>query len=95
MDIEISDIVVSLAGRDKGKYFFVVGTDGDYAFIADGKGRCIGSPKRKKRKHLRRVAESDSRVAYKLMAGDRVLDSEIRRALAAYAAQADANQLRR
>ena len=85
MEITKSDIVVSLAGRDKGKYFFVIEIDGGYALIADGKGRRLGQPKRKKLKHLRFVSQSDSRVAEKIRTGDKVLDSEIRRAIAAFA----------
>ena len=46
------DICVSLAGRDKGKYFLIVKVDGDYAFIVDGKTRKVLNPKKKKLKHL-------------------------------------------
>ena len=54
MELAKSDIVLSLSGRDKGKYFFVVETAGDYALIADGKRRKLERPKRKKQKHLQR-----------------------------------------
>ena len=37
MEISKSDIVISLAGRDKGNVFFVMDTDGVYVFLADGK----------------------------------------------------------
>ena len=89
MEISKSNIVVSKAGRDKDKLFFVTETDGDYALIADGRGRRLGQPKRKKLKHLQFVAQSDSRVAEKIRTGDKVLDSEIRRALAAFAEEFD------
>ncbi len=84
MGITRSSIVVSTAGRDKDKLFFAVELDGEYALIADGKARRLGQPKRKKLKHLRFVSQSDSRVAEKIRTGDKVLDSEIRRALAAF-----------
>ena len=84
MELVKSDIVLSLSGRDKGKYFFVVETAGDYALIADGKCRKLERPKRKKQKHLQLAARADSRVAGKLRSGDKVLNSELRRELAGF-----------
>ncbi len=84
MDIYKSDIIVSLAGRDKGRLFFVLETDGVYATIADGKVRKLENPKRKKLKHLRLAARTDSNVAKKLRRGDVVLNSELRRDLAIF-----------
>ena len=47
-------IVTSLAGRDKGRAFVVVGrADGEHLLIADGKLRTAAKPKKKKLKHLR------------------------------------------
>lgn len=84
MHISKSDIVVSLAGRDKGRRFFVLETDGNYAVIADGKVRKLENPKRKKLKHLRLAARTDSTVAEKIREGDIVLNSELRRDLAIF-----------
>jgi len=86
MNIKIADIVISLNGRDEGKRFFVVGTQDEYSLIADGKGRRLEKPKRKKNKHLRVEDEIDSRIAEKLKKGEKVTNNEIRRALAQYAA---------
>jgi hypothetical protein len=86
MDISKSDIVLSLAGHDRGELFFVIAEDGDHVLIANGKGRTVDDPKRKKRKHVRRVARIDSRVANKLRQGDKVLNSELRKDLAVYKA---------
>jgi large subunit ribosomal protein L14e len=82
MDIELSDIVVSLNGRDIGKRFFVVGKEDIYAMLADGKGRRIEKPKRKKQKHLRLEAKYECRTTVKIRNGEKVTNSEIRRALA-------------
>ena len=82
MDISKSDIIESLAGRDKGKFFYVIDTEENFVLIADGKGRKLENPKRKKLKHVRRVTRTDSRVAEKLRNGDKVLNSELRRDLA-------------
>ena len=38
MEISRADVVVSLAGRDKGQLFFVLDTDDLFVYIADGKG---------------------------------------------------------
>ena len=35
-DIIISDVVVSTAGREKGKLFYVIGTDPVYLMLANG-----------------------------------------------------------
>lgn len=61
MVVEKSDIVVSRAGRDKGKIFFVLEEDGTFAYLANGKERKIETPKKKKLKHLQFVSESDCR----------------------------------
>ena len=55
MDITTDDVVVSLAGHDKGGVFAVIGLDREYAIIADGRQRKIEKPKKKKRKHLKAI----------------------------------------
>ena len=84
MDISKSDIIVSLAGRDKEKLFYVMKTDGQFVFLADGKSRRVENPKRKKLKHIRFVARTDSKVAEKIRSGDTVLNSELRKDLAIF-----------
>ncbi len=83
MEIEISDIVLSIAGRDQGKLFYVIGTEGVYVLMANGKDRRLESPKRKKLKHVRKVLRAESRIAEKLRNGEKVLNRELRRDLAA------------
>ena len=87
MDISKSDIVLSLAGRDKGKLFYVMDTEDNFVILADGKGRKLENPKRKKLKHVRRVSRTETRVATKILNGDKVLNSELRRDLAAFGQQ--------
>ena len=84
MELSNADMIVSLAGRDKGQLFFVVDTDEQYVYLADGKGRRLESPKRKKRRHVRKLPLYPSRVAAKLRNGDKVLNSELRRELAVF-----------
>jgi ribosomal protein L14E/L6E/L27E len=78
---DVTDVVVSLSGRDRGKYFLVVAVEGEYLFLSDGASRRVEKPKRKKRKHTQFLAHSSA--AKRLQEdGKRLSNSEIRRALA-------------
>ena len=87
MDISKSDIVISLNGRDKDKLFYVMQVEDNFCLLADGKGRKLENPKRKKLKHVRRVTRTETRVAMKILNGDKVLNSELRRDLATFGQQ--------
>ena len=89
----ISDVVVSTAGHDKGKLFYVIDTDETFLYLANGKDRTLDKPKRKKRRHVQKVLRSETRVAGKLQSGDKVLNSELRRDLAFHAGEMQANNL--
>ncbi|KXZ39004.1 hypothetical protein SAMN05661008_01731 [Alkalithermobacter thermoalcaliphilus JW-YL-7 = DSM 7308] len=55
-DINIGQVVISKAGRDKGRYFFVVKlVDDEYLLVADGDLRKIEKPKLKKIRHLKKT----------------------------------------
>ena len=55
--MQIGDIVISLAGHDKGQPFIVIAETGEnFVLIADGKSRGMENPKLKRKRHLR-VAE--------------------------------------
>ena len=92
-DINISDVVVSTAGRDQGEWFYVIDEDPNFLILANGKDRTLDKPKRKKRKHVQKVLRSETRVAEKLRQGDKVLNGELRRDLAFLASQMQANNL--
>ena len=81
-DIQISDVVISVRGRDQGEVFYVVGKQEDILLLANGKNRTLEEPKRKKQKHVEKVLRSETRVAAKLLSGDKVLNGELRRDLA-------------
>ena len=87
MEISKSDVVLSTAGRDRGLLFFVMETDGVYASLANGKERKLEQPKQKKLIHVRKVLRSDSDLARRIRSGERILNSELRRELAAYSRQ--------
>ena len=92
-NMNISDVVVSTAGHDQGEIFYVVSTDDQFLYLANGKDRTLDKPKRKKRKHVQKVLRSETRVAEKLIHGDKVLNSELRRDLAFHAKEMQANNL--
>ena len=92
MDIARSDIVKSTAGRDKGKFFFVLGVEEDFLLLADGKTRKLESPKRKRRKHTVLEARYDCRAAEKIRSGEKVTNSELRRTLAQFGGDGNPDQ---
>jgi ribosomal protein L14E/L6E/L27E len=81
-DLTIADVVISTAGRDAGKLFYVLEADDTWLTLANGKDRSLEKPKRKKRKHTTKVLRSETRIAEKLRCGEKVLNSELRRDLA-------------
>ena len=92
-DLTIADVVVSTAGRDAGSLFYVLEADETWLSLVNGKDRSIEKPKRKKCKHVRKVLRSETRVAEKLRAGDKVLNSELRRDLAYFSQKMQSNNL--
>lgn len=57
MEFKKGYVVISMAGRDKGYYLAVIGTDDENGFVvvADGKERPLERPKRKNPKHLQKT----------------------------------------
>jgi len=52
------DVVVSLAGRDAKKCFLIIDrVDEQYVLISDGRHHLVQKPKKKKLKHLSKIAE--------------------------------------
>ena len=92
-DLIIADVVMSTAGRDQGKLFYVIDCDEVFLKLANGKDRTLEKPKLKKRKHIQKVLRSETRVADKLRHGDKVLNSELRRDLAYFSRELQGNNL--
>ena len=92
-NIDISDVVVSTAGRDQGRLYYVISTDELFLMLVNGRDRTLDKPKRKKLRHVQKVLRSETRVAAKLISGDKVLNSELRRDLAYFAREMQANNL--
>ena len=92
MEADKSSLIVSKAGRDKGQLFYVIDTDEQYVYLADGKSRRLEKPKRKKRKHVEQVPRTESRIAEKIRNGEKVLNSELRKELASFGQKQSQNQ---
>lgn len=76
-------LVRSLAGRDKGRYYLVLAAAGDNALLlADGRKRPVSRPKRKNIRHLQFTHQVAADLLHKAE-GAMVRDEEIRAALAA------------
>ena len=92
MEVDKSSLVVSKAGRDKGRLFYVIDADEQYVYLVDGKSRKLEKPKRKKRKHVEQVPRTESRIAEKIRNGEKVLNSELRKELASFGQKQSQNQ---
>ena len=82
--IRLGSIAYSKSGRDSGSYYLIVGLEGEFAYIADGRIRKLAKPKKKKLKHLRLRGEVNESIGEKLSDGRIVHDSEIYSALRTY-----------
>ena len=54
--ISQGDLVVSTAGRDKGKSFLVISVNNKFAYVVDGRERKTINPKKKNVKHLEKFS---------------------------------------
>lgn len=84
MEIKKAHLVEATAGRERGKLFYVLETEGDYLLLADGKSRRVEAPKRKKRKHARFIADTADRVANKIRENEKITNSELRKSIASH-----------
>ena len=80
----VGDIVLSTAGRDSGRHYVIMETDGFFAFICDGDLHKMDKPKKKKLKHLKTAGEKSEYVISKLASGVKVTNAELRREIAEF-----------
>ncbi len=71
---------VSKAGHDLGKIYVIFQMDHEYVYLVDGKIRTISRPKKKKKKHVEGLGQSDPLLAHKVISRS-VRDEEIKRAI--------------
>lgn len=87
----LSDIVLSLTGRDKGELMLVVAEEGDFLLLANGRARRAENPKRKRRRHVSYQGASDEKTRRKLLNTGRLTNSDIRKALALWTGDENPN----
>lgn len=81
-EITLGQIVNSKAGRDKDRFFIIVGIiDSEYVLLADGDLRKIGNPKKKKIRHLNTSHGLSLEIKEKLENSRKVLDADLRKCL--------------
>ena len=85
--IQRGDVVLSRAGRDKGRAFVVLDLiDSEYVLLVDGRLRTLDRPKKKKRRHLKTGCEARMELSAHL------LDADVRKFLAAQGYETDRKQ---
>lgn len=82
--MEAGDLVLSVAGRDKNRYYIVLAVDGDYCYICDGKKHKCDKPKKKKIKHVISTGEKSRLVQEKLSENACVTNVQLRREISSY-----------
>ena len=76
---ELGIVAISLAGRDKGRYFVVIEVlDNGYVKIADGSLRKVDNAKKKKLKHLKLKPVTIPTIKQKILDGEKIYDYDIR-----------------
>ena len=48
-------LATSKAGHDKNSVYVIIREEGEYIYVADGRGRTIERPKRKNKKHMQLI----------------------------------------
>jgi ribosomal protein L14E/L6E/L27E len=78
MELEVGLLVQSIAGHDKGSYFFIFKEEDEYIYLVDGKYRCLDRPKKKKKKHVKALVWEKQSPGDKIREKQKVTDEEIK-----------------
>lgn len=82
MEVELGQLVRSIAGRDAGRWYLVLQRlDDTYVLVSDGEKRSVVNPKKKNIRHLALDAEVAKELQTRLERGEQVSDDEVRAAL--------------
>ncbi|MBQ3115778.1 MAG: KOW domain-containing RNA-binding protein [Clostridia bacterium] len=79
--ISFGDLVISIAGRDKGEKLLVINVSDGYATVVNGKTRKVENPKRKKIKHLEKIFGERVDLAQNIQNGKPVGNKRLYRAV--------------
>lgn len=81
-DEVIGKVVLSTAGRDKGKYYIIIDVINDnYVLLADGGLRPESKPKKKKLRHLRFTDIIAEEIKGEILSGGKLSNSTIKKFL--------------
>lgn len=56
------NLAKSLAGHDRNQIFVIVKEEGEYVYVADGRGKTLEKPKRKNKKHVQPIHYSNELI---------------------------------
>lgn len=83
-EFETGMLAVSKAGHDKGRLYVVLKADPQFVYLADGKNRSVGRPKKKKRKHIQINYYIPGILKQTLEAKQKLEDEQIKKAIKEY-----------
>ena len=84
--LEVGQLVISTAGRDKNKKFIVLCIiDSEYVYISDGTLRKVEGPKKKKIKHLKKLNYISEDIRSKIQRDEKLSNNEIKKLISAVA----------
>ena len=79
--IDVGDVVLSTAGRDRDGYYIVTKVEGEYVYLVDGDLRKVENPKKKKMKHIVLTEFSDDEMTDRLVKNNKVTNHDIKKCL--------------
>ena len=85
VEVTVGDLVVSRAGRDKGRPFLVLQAEEGFVYLVDGDLRRLNKPKKKKRMHVAPYPKKGS-CRMEIPEGKPLCDADIRKHIAALTA---------
>lgn len=80
-ELQVGQLVLSWAGKDKGRHFLILKIDGAFVYLADGDLRKVSRAKRKNIKHVRPLRQVSPQIAQKIQRGLRLTDQEVKEAI--------------
>jgi len=79
-EFEVGGFAVSTAGHDSDQCYVIFQIEEEYVYLVDGRIRTVERPKRKKKKHIQMLEQSDTILADKVK-NKSVKNEEIKRAI--------------
>ena len=83
VEVTVGDLVVSRAGRDKGRPFVVQSVEEGFVYLVDGDLRKLDRPKKKKRMHVKPYPKKG---ICRMELAEGLCDADIRKRIAALTA---------